>query len=68
MAFLVRCRNGEFTSPAAGHAYFWKSIAGQDEVFADTVPWTLTFLAAGVLNPQDIAECYLVVGYVLEDA
>jgi hypothetical protein len=34
----------------------------------DTVPWSLQFLASGTLNQQDIAECYLVIGYVLESS
>ncbi|MGH7880385.1 MAG: neuraminidase-like domain-containing protein, partial [Candidatus Binataceae bacterium] len=40
---------------------------GQDVTLDETTPWALQFLAAGALNPTDIAECYLVVGYVLAD-
>ena len=55
--------------PANGNTvYSTASFATQDVTLDDTVPWSLQFLASGTLNPQDIAECYLVVGYVLESS
>jgi hypothetical protein len=52
--------------PSGNTAYTTASFSSQDVPLNDTVPWSLQFLASGTLNPQDIAECYLVIGYVLE--
>lgn len=54
--------------PASGHVYSMESLKDQDIVFDETAPWMITFLNGGVLNPQDISECYLVIGYVLQNA
>jgi hypothetical protein len=52
--------------PSGNTAYSTASFSSQDVTLDDTVPWSLQFLASGTLNPRDIAECYLVIGYVLE--
>ena len=54
--------------PSGNTAYSTASLDGQDVTLDETAPWSLRFLASGTLNPQDIGECYLVIGYVLESS
>jgi hypothetical protein len=55
-------------APAAGHVYAHGTVDKQDVTLDETQVWQLSFLASGTLTAGDIAECYLVIGYDLEDS
>lgn len=51
--------------PSGTAACSKSTLDGQDQVLDETTPWVLTFSSTSSLTSDNIAACYLVVGYTL---